>query len=181
MRLISHVIYLLFLGPLHGIRYLVVAILQTPAKANRKHPVNTKPEESLLCCIFICARPSEIVISVQLLGLLVLPKHGGSACFMCLAVLVLSACPEKAHPPPTPQATAWKFCVSVFLPLQLTLLSYPYQHSVHTIRVKFFVFQEGDGGRDERAAHHVFSICTHADLAFCKGLSRAAKRLLWPL
>lgn len=112
MRLISHVIYLLFLGALHGVRYLVVAILQTPAKANKEHPVNTMLEESSLCCIFTCARPSEIVISVQLLGLLVLTKHSGSLCFMCLTVLVRSGCPGKIRPaPPGPPPPAWKFCV----------------------------------------------------------------------
>jgi len=105
MRLISHVIFLLFLDTLHGVRCLIAATLRSPAKGNKGHPLNSTLQESSLYCILVCARPSEISISVQLLGLSLLPKHSGLLCFMCVAVLIHSGLPGKSPP-----HTACKIC-----------------------------------------------------------------------
>lgn len=155
MRLISDVILLLFLDPLYGVRYLIVAIPQSPARVNKEHPLNTAGKESLLYRFLVCARPSEISISTQLLGLMVLPKHRSSPCFMGLAVPMCSGLPGKS-----PLRAAWKSLLSSLLCNSHCCHILSWQ-SVYTIRVKCFVFQEADKGRDERAPHTTYFVFAH--------------------
>lgn len=155
MRLISDVILLLFLNPLYGVRYLIAAIPQSPARGNKDHLLNTTWEESLLYHFLVCARRSEISISTQLLVLTVLPKHSSSPCFMGLAVLMCSGLPGKS-----PLHAALKNLLSSSLCNSQCCHILSWQ-SVYTIRVKCFVFQEGDEGRDERATHTMYFVFAH--------------------
>lgn len=115
--LISRVIFLLFLGPLHSVRCLIATVLQSPAKGNKGHP----PIEQRAFCKRTAGRSV-----VLLLALLRTHWAGGSlqsslvrCCYRNVVVLLLvSMCLVLLHKSLPHTATK-------ITSMQRRLLSYP--------------------------------------------------------
>lgn len=151
MRLISHVIFLLFLGPLHGLRCLIVAILQSPAKGNKRCYAGGK-------FVIPQLRPCK---TQWVQHLYTAPWSVSATKTQWFSLFRVSGSADTLWSSwKKPTLHCLKNLLSSFLCNSHCCHIHSWQ-SVYTIRVKCFVFQEGDGGRDERATHVTCFVFAH--------------------